>query len=192
MKINLRVIHFLLCLCLTSVSAVAQRFYNLTSDEVRVDSIMPLFSHNEALPANYRDSVYSVDIAYPEYADMPSADIANYRRLTNVLPPDTQNRGCRNHSSCRPLHPQQHTRPRQVGKDSRGYRRHLPTHRRSDTTGGICRPIESENLWLWRQPTERDAHRRRPHQLRRPARAAHTENWRQEAVLRPRTSVVEG
>ena len=89
MKINLRVIHFLLCLCLTSVSAVAQRFYNLTSDEVRVDSIMPLFSHNEALPANYRDSVYSVDIAYPEYADMPSADIANYRRLTNVLPPDT-------------------------------------------------------------------------------------------------------
>ena len=89
MKINLRAIHIIMCLCLTTVSAVAQKFYNLTSADVRVDSVVPMFSHTESLPSTYCDSVYSYEIVYPEYADMPRADVDNYRRITDVLPPAT-------------------------------------------------------------------------------------------------------
>ena len=35
MKINLRAIYIIMCLCMTSVSAMAQKFYNLTSQEAR-------------------------------------------------------------------------------------------------------------------------------------------------------------
>ena len=51
MKINLRAIHLIICLCMTLVSATAQKFYNLTSLEVKVDSVMPVFAHTESLPA---------------------------------------------------------------------------------------------------------------------------------------------
>ena len=64
-----------MCLCMTSVSAMAQKFYNLTSQEVKVDSVLPLFAHTESLPAAYRDSTYTFEIVYPEFVDMPSADI---------------------------------------------------------------------------------------------------------------------
>lgn len=89
MKINLRAIYIIMCLCLTTISATAQKFYNLTSDDVRVDSVVPMFTHTEALPSTYRDSVYSFEIAYPEYAEMPRADVGNYCRITDVLPPAT-------------------------------------------------------------------------------------------------------
>ncbi len=84
---NLRSLHIIFLLCLALIPASAQRFYNLTADEVRVDSVLPVFSHIESQPANYRDSVYTYEIAYPEYADMPSVDIQNYRRITTELPP---------------------------------------------------------------------------------------------------------
>ena len=35
---------FILILLFTAITAHAQRFFNLTSDEVRVDSVMPFFS----------------------------------------------------------------------------------------------------------------------------------------------------
>lgn len=88
MKINLRALLTISCLCAALAHASAQRFYNLTSDEVRVDSIVPVFSHTEGVPALYADSVYTFEIAYPEYADMPRADIDNYCRLRQDTPPD--------------------------------------------------------------------------------------------------------
>ena len=87
MKINLRTIYLILLLCLVSATASAQRFYNLTAREVRVDSVVPVFTHTESLPAAYSDSVYTFDIVYPEYAEMPSADVANYKRIAAALPP---------------------------------------------------------------------------------------------------------
>ena len=87
MKINLRAIYIIMCLCMTSVSAMAQKFYNLTSQEVKVDSVLPLFAHTESLPAAYRDSTYTFEIVYPEFVDMPSADIVAYSRLATALPP---------------------------------------------------------------------------------------------------------
>ena len=72
---------------LAAFSAYAQKFYNLTSREVRVDSVVPVFSHTESLSAGWRDSVYTMEIAYPEYVDMPAADVANYLRINGIQPP---------------------------------------------------------------------------------------------------------
>lgn len=82
----MRNIYIVLTLLLAAVQASAQKFYNLTAKEVRVDSVMPIFTHTESLPANYRDSVYSFSIAYAEYADMPRADIEAYQRIEPNLP----------------------------------------------------------------------------------------------------------
>ena len=56
----------------------AQRFFNLTYDQVRVDSILPHFGYAIPLTGNYQDSIYTVSIVYPEFAEMTRADIANY------------------------------------------------------------------------------------------------------------------
>ncbi len=37
-----------------------QRFFNLTADEVKVDSVLPHFLYSIPLPENYQDSVYTV------------------------------------------------------------------------------------------------------------------------------------
>lgn len=82
----MRNIYIVLTLLLAAVQASAQKFYNLTAKEVRVDSVLPIFSHTESLPVNFRDSVYSFSIAYAEYADMPRADIEAYKRIESSLP----------------------------------------------------------------------------------------------------------
>ena len=82
----MRNIYIVLTLLLAAVQASAQKFYNLTAKEVRVDSVLPIFSHTESLPVNFRDSVYSFSIAYAEYADMPRADIEAYQRIEPNLP----------------------------------------------------------------------------------------------------------
>jgi len=57
--------------------ARAQQFFNLTSDEVRIDSVLPYFSHQFALPDNYQDSTYNVSIEYPEFINVAERDIAS-------------------------------------------------------------------------------------------------------------------
>lgn len=74
-------------LAFATMQANAQKFFNLTAEQVRTDSIAPSFSHTVALPENYVDSVYSVSIAYPEFIDMPYADVLNYKKLSGTLPP---------------------------------------------------------------------------------------------------------
>ena len=63
---------------MASFAMQAQRFFNLTYDQVRVDSILPHFGYAIPLPANYQDTIYTVSIVYPEFAEMTRADIANY------------------------------------------------------------------------------------------------------------------
>ena len=75
---------FLLFYIFTFVSlpASAQKFFNLTADEVKVDSLLPVFSHSFALGDRYADSVYTVSIDYPEFIDMSQADVARYQHIT--------------------------------------------------------------------------------------------------------------
>lgn len=71
---------------LTVSASVAQTFYELTDDELAIDSVLPTFHCSFPLPANYGDSVYSVSIEYPEWTPMTDDEIRNYRRLTDNVP----------------------------------------------------------------------------------------------------------
>jgi len=57
-----------------SVSAgdniIYQKFFNLSKSELKVDSLLPEFTEIISLPANYSDSVYSVQLVYPEFAEL--------------------------------------------------------------------------------------------------------------------------
>ncbi len=81
---------------LTSVIAMAQeRFVYLTTEEVQIDSVLPAVGYDVPLPANHRDSLYTVSIAFPEFIDMTADDIAAYHRLcADSLPslPDVEYR----------------------------------------------------------------------------------------------------
>lgn len=65
----------------------AQKFYNLTAEEVKVDSVLPRFVYSKPLPDNYQDSIYTATVKYAEYVDMTVADIANYNRISGAALP---------------------------------------------------------------------------------------------------------
>ena len=79
------IITALLVFCSLGISA--QEFFNLTADEVKIDSVLPSFVYERELGMAYADSVYSVTIEYPEFMDMSETDIARYKKITDhVLP----------------------------------------------------------------------------------------------------------
>ena len=75
--------------CLPAMSW--QKFFNLTADEVAIDSLLPLFSCTIPLGTNYSDTTYTVRIKYPEYIDMTAADIKRYEEISQTLPPERVN-----------------------------------------------------------------------------------------------------
>ena len=77
-------IFILLLLLASCFGANAQRFFNLASSQVEVDSVLPEFTYAIPLYDNYDDSLYNVSILYPEFIDMTRTDIANYERLSNT------------------------------------------------------------------------------------------------------------
>ena len=62
-------------------TAHAQQFFNLTADEVRIDSLLPLFTHAVELGEAGSDEPYDVTIEYPEFIDMTPTDVTRYHRL---------------------------------------------------------------------------------------------------------------
>lgn len=68
-------------LLLTCMTLSAQRFFNLTADEVRIDSVLPVFNYTYAIGPRYADSTYTVRILYPEFVEMSAADVARYEQL---------------------------------------------------------------------------------------------------------------
>ncbi len=75
-----RVILLLALLC-ASLQVDAQGFVNLTEQEVKIDTVLPLYSQEFALGPCYTDSVYTVSIDYPEFVDMTKAEIARYQAI---------------------------------------------------------------------------------------------------------------
>lgn len=65
------------------------RFFNLSADEVKVDSFMPHVGWTVDLPENHMDSVYTVSLLYPEYIDMAPSDIEKVLALTSEPLPAT-------------------------------------------------------------------------------------------------------
>ena len=74
-----------MCGCQT---AGAQEFFNLTADEVRIDTLLPVFTWQKQLGAQYADSIYSVTIEYPEFIEMSKEDIRRYREISGVPLPE--------------------------------------------------------------------------------------------------------
>ena len=64
-----------------SASAGSSKFFNLTAQQVRVDSMLPSFAYTMPLPAQYQDSVYSVKLLYPEYIDLTTAEARRFEKL---------------------------------------------------------------------------------------------------------------
>ena len=77
-----------LCLVALAMPASAQKFFNLTSQEVKVDSVLPQFVYSFPLKGAYQDSIYTVEVKYPEFVDMPATDIVNYNRLSGAALPE--------------------------------------------------------------------------------------------------------
>ncbi len=75
----------------------AQGFIDLTADEVRIDSLLPVYTWQKPLGRHYADSIYTVSIEYPEFEEMTKAEIARYQAISgeplNTLPEITQSIG---------------------------------------------------------------------------------------------------
>ena len=69
-------------------AASAQRFFNLTAAEVRIDSMLPHFSTAFPLGENYADSTYVVTIKYPEFIDMSKDDLSRYQAISSEKLPE--------------------------------------------------------------------------------------------------------
>ena len=76
----------LLLSCIT-MSAQQRRFFNLTVEDVTIDSLLPHFHYAIPVGENYADSIYELEIRYPEFINMSPEDIQHYNSLTKQVPP---------------------------------------------------------------------------------------------------------
>ena len=79
-----KILGFLLLLLAVSAHAQKQRFFNLTVEDVTIDSLLPHFTYAIPIGENYADSVYQLEIRYPEFLDMNAADVARYNALSGA------------------------------------------------------------------------------------------------------------
>lgn len=72
----------------------AQEYYNLTAQEVKIDSLLPVFTYARPLGQHYADSTYTVSIEYPEFMTMSADDVRRYEKISGAplpaLPEITQ------------------------------------------------------------------------------------------------------
>ena len=71
-------------LLLASLTIQAQRFFNLTADEVRVDTLLPVFNYAYPVGTHYTDSTYDVAIEYPEFVPMSAEEISRYQHISGA------------------------------------------------------------------------------------------------------------
>ena len=71
------------CVLLSLFSSVrAQEYFSLTASEVRIDSLLPVFTYQKKLGSHYADSLWHVSIEYPLFEDMSAADIRRYQQVS--------------------------------------------------------------------------------------------------------------
>lgn len=79
-----KILGFLLLLLAVSTHAQKQRFFNLTVEDVTIDSLLPHFTYAIPIGENYADSIYQLEIRYPEFLDMNATDVARYNALSGA------------------------------------------------------------------------------------------------------------
>ena len=75
-------------LLVCGLQASAQRFFNLTADEVSIDSLLPRFACSFPLGEHFDDSTYQVSIDYPEFIPMSESDRRKYALITQETLPE--------------------------------------------------------------------------------------------------------
>lgn len=68
---------------MTPVEALSQTFFDLRAEDVFVGMRLPVFEHSYYLGSHYADSVYSVEIVYPEFVDMEPDEIDRFEYLSS-------------------------------------------------------------------------------------------------------------
>lgn len=76
-----RLLFWLFLLVAVTANAQRQRFFNLTVEDIEIDSLLPQFTYAILVGENYADSVYQLEIRYPEFIDMSKQDEARYAKL---------------------------------------------------------------------------------------------------------------
>lgn len=66
----------------------SQRFFNLTVDDIEIDSLLPEFTYSIPLGRNYADSTYELEIRYPDFIEMSDADIRLYNKVSGAPLPE--------------------------------------------------------------------------------------------------------
>lgn len=83
--VNIRKIGLLSVLLLCChLSVRAQEFVDLTADEVRIDSLLPVYTWQKPLGRHYADSTYTVSIEYPEFEEMTKEEIDRYQKISGA------------------------------------------------------------------------------------------------------------
>lgn len=65
-----------------TADAQTQRFFNLTVEDIEIDSMLPEFTYSIPLGKNYADSIYDLEIRYPDFIDMNEHDIELYNKVS--------------------------------------------------------------------------------------------------------------
>lgn len=76
-----RLLFWLFLLVAVTANAQRQRFFNLTVEDIEIDSLLPQFTYAIPVGENYADSVYQLEIRYPEFINMSKEDEARYAKL---------------------------------------------------------------------------------------------------------------
>ena len=73
------------CVLLSLFSGVrAQEYFSLTASQVSIDSLLPVFTYQKQLGADYADSLWHVSIEYPLFEDLPAADVQRYKQISGA------------------------------------------------------------------------------------------------------------
>jgi len=72
----------MLAVCVTL--SASQRFFNLTYDQVKIDSALPHVTYSLPLGLDYQDSIYKVSILYPDFIELPQADVDQYNKISGA------------------------------------------------------------------------------------------------------------
>lgn len=75
-------------LALLPAKILAQRSISLTPAELHIDSVIPHSTFIQELGPDYKDSVYSVSIEYPEFQPMKRKQARRYKKLTGEELPE--------------------------------------------------------------------------------------------------------
>ena len=73
---------------LSLFTSSGQGFFNLTADEVRIDSVLPRFEYTWEIGESPAEGSYTVSIEYPEFIDMAASDIARLKSITDEPLPE--------------------------------------------------------------------------------------------------------